>query len=274
MNTVLLGDVAQIISGQSPQSINYNHKGEGLPLYQGKKDFGSMFTAEPTVWTTQTTKVAEKGDVLISVRAPVGPVNFASQKMNIGRGLAAIRPWEGLDEKYLYFFMKLNELEIAKLGGGATFDSINRNHLKNLEIPYPNIAMQRRVVKKLDGAFEKIDKAIALTQKNLQNSQELFDSKLDETILSNHPGWHQDKLENLTTKIGSGATPRGGKASYSTEGISLIRSLNVYDNGFRAKNLAFLSEEQAEKLNNVSLKDNDVLLNITGASVARCCVAP
>lgn len=82
------------------------------------------------------------------------------------------------------------------------------------------------------------------------------------------------KLEELTTKIGSGATPRGGKNSYKESGISLIRSLNIYDLEFDIDGLAFIDEEQAEKLSNVEVEEDDVLINITGASVARCCKVP
>jgi type I restriction enzyme S subunit len=82
------------------------------------------------------------------------------------------------------------------------------------------------------------------------------------------------KLKNITTKIGSGATPKGGKGTYKTEGISLIRSMNVYDSQFKEKDLAFIDDEQAKKLSNVEVKSLDVLLNITGASVARCCLVP
>ncbi|MDP1817311.1 MAG: restriction endonuclease subunit S [Leadbetterella sp.] len=87
-------------------------------------------------------------------------------------------------------------------------------------------------------------------------------------------GWEIKKLGEITTKIGSGATPRGGNVSYKTEGISLIRSMNVHDFEFRDKNLAFIDDQQAKELNNVALQENDVLLNITGASVTRCCVVP
>ena len=79
-------------------------------------------------------------------------------------------------------------------------------------------------------------------------------------------------LEEITSKIGSGATPRGGKGSYQTSGISLIRSQNVYDNYFVETGLAFINEEQAEKLNNVTVEKGDILFNITGASIARCCI--
>lgn len=87
-------------------------------------------------------------------------------------------------------------------------------------------------------------------------------------------GWVKRRLREVTTKIGSGATPLGGETAYKSEGISLIRSLNVHDEGFRAKDLAFIDDKQADALDNVVVESGDVLLNITGASVARCCVVP
>jgi type I restriction enzyme S subunit len=82
------------------------------------------------------------------------------------------------------------------------------------------------------------------------------------------------KLKDITSKIGSGATPRGGKNSYKTEGMALIRSLNVYDFSFAYEGLAFIDEKQANQLENVSVERDDILLNITGASVCRCCLVP
>lgn len=84
----------------------------------------------------------------------------------------------------------------------------------------------------------------------------------------------QVKLKDITIKVGSGATPSGGKNSYKTTGIALIRSLNVFDLKFSYEELAYINEEQAKKLNNVTIEPNDILLNITGASVARCCIVP
>jgi len=82
------------------------------------------------------------------------------------------------------------------------------------------------------------------------------------------------ELKSITTKIGSGSTPRGGGASYKKTGISLIRSMNVQDLNFDYKDLAFIDEEQADRLTNVIVSSSDILLNITGASVARCCLVP
>ena len=87
-------------------------------------------------------------------------------------------------------------------------------------------------------------------------------------------GWTKYRLIDVTKKIGSGATPKGGKKDYKESGIPLFRSLNVYDGEFKEKNLAFIDEIQASKLSNVVVVEGDVLLNITGASIARCCVAP
>jgi len=87
-------------------------------------------------------------------------------------------------------------------------------------------------------------------------------------------GWVRNRLGAITTKIGSGATPRGGEESYKETGTPLIRSMNVHDWGFKEAKLARIDNIQAAQLSNVVVERDDVLLNITGASVARCCVAP
>jgi type I restriction enzyme S subunit len=86
--------------------------------------------------------------------------------------------------------------------------------------------------------------------------------------------WQIARLGDIASKIGSGATPKGGKESYHQSGISLIRSLNVYDFMFEREGLAHIDDEQAEQLSNVTVEPEDILLNITGASVARCCMVP
>ena len=86
--------------------------------------------------------------------------------------------------------------------------------------------------------------------------------------------WPQKPLKSLATKIGSGATPAGGRESYFTEGIPLIRSMNVHFAGFEPKGLVFLSDAQAQQLANVTVQTGDVLLNITGASIGRVTTAP
>jgi type I restriction enzyme S subunit len=157
---------------------------------------------------------------------------------------------------------------------GTTVGTYTIIKAKNTVIPVPPPAEQQRIVAALDEAFAAIATARANTEQNLRNANDLFRSHLNSIFTGRREGWLGSKLGLITTKIGSGATPRGGEASYKSEGISLIRSLNVHDLGFRKNGLAFLDSAQADGLSNVEVKPRDVLLNITGASVARCCVVP
>ena len=87
-----LKQVANINAGQSPKGASYNERGEGIAFFQGKTDFGDIFLNKPTKWTTEPTKFANAGDILMSVRAPVGVFNISNEKICIGRGLAAVQP--------------------------------------------------------------------------------------------------------------------------------------------------------------------------------------
>ena len=92
--------------------------------------------------------------------------------------------------------------------------------------------------------------------------------------IRNDKGWEIKKLGEVTNKISSGATPTGGKENYKISGISLIRSMNVHNGYFEYKDLAYISNEQARQLKNVEVELEDILLNITGASIARSCLVP
>jgi type I restriction enzyme S subunit len=104
---VKLGDVCEIIMGQSPPGDTYNKEGRGLPFYQGKIDFGKVHLQSPSAWCTEPLKIAEPGDILISVRAPVGPTNLTGEKCCIGRGLAAIRPKKEVDTWFVFLLSSL-----------------------------------------------------------------------------------------------------------------------------------------------------------------------
>ena len=112
---VTLGEVCEIISGQSPEGIYYNEKGEGCPFYQGKTEFTNKYIGKPKKWTTKITKEADCGDILMSVRAPVGPVNIATEKCCIGRGLASIKGNEQILQSYLFHILKNKENEIYNI---------------------------------------------------------------------------------------------------------------------------------------------------------------
>ena len=174
-----------------------------------------------------------------------------------------------------YFFLSLEGRQlIDEISAGAAQRKFNKTSFRGLTIPLPPLEEQQRIVAVLDEAFEGLARARAHTEANLQNARELFERQLGEYFSDTPKEWLSRKLKQITSKIGSGATPRGGAGAYKNEGISLIRSLNVHDRWFKEDKLAFIDDEQADKLSNVVIDERDVLLNITGASIARCCVAP
>jgi type I restriction enzyme S subunit len=109
----VLGDISLIISGQSPESSAYNKNMDGLPFFQGKAEFGEVYPAVRQ-WCNAPRKIAEKDDILISVRAPAGPTNIANQKCAIGRGLAAIRANKNISRQFLFNYLRFVESDIAR----------------------------------------------------------------------------------------------------------------------------------------------------------------
>lgn len=153
---VRLGDISDIISGQSPTSDTYRDKPEGLPFFQGKTDFG-LRNPTARVWCVAPKKIAMPGDILISVRAPVGPTNVADVECCIGRGLAIIRCKKNVNVHFVLSFLKLAEEKISQIGTGTVFDSINRNDLLDLQILLPPLAEQEAIAEVLSSLDDKID---------------------------------------------------------------------------------------------------------------------
>ena len=145
---------------------------------------------------------------------------------------------------------------------GSGLKHLQKTDFREIKIPLPPIKIQEKIV-------SEIEKIETEEKKTLEKIEQLR-TEIAEVI--NSSNGFLVRLENVTSKIGSGATPRGGESAYKREGINLIRSQNVYDKGMRRKGLVFIDETQAKKLDNVTVKENDVLFNITGASVCRCCI--
>ena len=143
-----IDDIADITMGQSPLSQSYNIDKKGLPFYQGKIEFGDIYIKEPIIYCNSPIKIVEKNDILMSVRAPVGDVNIATQKSCIGRGLASIRA-KKVDYLYLFYLLKEQKIKIEKMGVGSTFKAINKNNISSLQIPIVEMSKQYRIKKYL-----------------------------------------------------------------------------------------------------------------------------
>ena len=272
MEYELLKDIAKITMGQSPSSSSYNENGDGLPFFQGNADFGEVY---PTVriWCNNVKKVAHKDDILVSVRAPIGAVNMANHDCCIGRGLAAITVNKPEDREYIFRLLKAQNKKLNQMGTGSTFKAIGKKVLENIQVPILSKNEKIRAMQIL----KRIESLVGARKSQLFQLDAFVKARFVEMFgdpCCNQLNWNCKKLSEITSKIGSGATPKGGKESYVVNGVSFVRSLNVYDGNFVYKNLAHLTQEQASQLQNVTLEKDDVLINITGASVARSCIVP
>jgi len=174
---------------------------------------------------------------------------------------------------YMYYFLDKYVDKLREQSIGGVIKYIKLGNLTDAEIPLPELSIQQKIVANLDKVTHTIDLCNAILEKLDLLVKSRFVEMFGDPV-TNSQKRKTVLLGKLTSKIGSGATPKGGKESYGTEGISLIRSMNVHNGFFEYKELAHISDEQAKKLDIVKIQENDVLLNITGASVARCCIVP
>jgi type I restriction enzyme S subunit len=153
-----LDECCTVISGQSPRGETYNDEGIGLPFYQGKTEFNDLYPV-PRKWCTEPTKLAEDGDILISVRAPVGPTNLANETCCIGRGLAALRPFRGVETRFVLYQMRATEQQLASVATGSTFSAVSSQQLKEHRVVLAPSYEQPRIVAEIEKQFTRLDAA-------------------------------------------------------------------------------------------------------------------
>lgn len=194
-----------------------------------------------------------------------------------------VRDFKGNDPRFTAYFLK--RVLTGTTSDKAAVPGVNRNDLHARKVTVTrDLGLQSKIVVVLaayDDLIENNRRRIQLLEESARLLYEewfvhlRFPGHEHVKVIDGVPqGWERAALKDLTTKIGSGATPKGGAAAYKSEGTTLIRSLNVYDYRFRDDGLAYIDDSQADRLANVVVEPFDILLNITGASVARCCMAP
>lgn len=153
MKYIKLKDVCKINMGQSPDSSSYNESGEGIPFFQGNADFGDRYPVT-RIWCSEPKKVAQENDILISVRAPIGAINYSKEKCCIGRGLAALTVDKTkISEKLLFWVLKAKKEELNRQGTGSTFKAISKKSLEELLIPQIDIKEQEKDVEILEKIY-------------------------------------------------------------------------------------------------------------------------
>lgn len=253
-------DLVNDITGGNRKFQSFEYQANAaFPIVDQSEKFISGFTNENAI-------VKRKKDVVI-FGDHTKALKFIDFDFCLGAdGVKVLEPVEELDSKFLFYF--LNTITLPDVGYSRHF-----KFLKETRIPLPPLPIQKRIAEILDAADALKRKDQELLKKYDELAQAIFIDMFGDPV-KNEKGWEVKKLKSITTKIGSGATPTGGKTAYKTTGISLIRSMNVYDFSFKWKDLAFIDNAQASKLNNVEVMSKDVLFNITGASVCRCSIVP
>ena len=254
------------------------------------------------------------GDVLFAMYgATVGKAAILAESALTNQAVCGCTPCFGVLNDYLFFYLVSQRQKFRNSSEGGAQPNFSKDKIVTFPFPLPPLAEQKRIVAKVEelmGICDALEAqqreresrksllvraslsrfAESPTPENLgylfHKSYDIPPSELRKSILtlavqgllvahdSESAAWETRKLKDLTTKIGSGSTPSGGKESYQASGVPLIRSMNVHFGGFVRQGLAFLNDEQAEKLKNVAVKADDVLLNITGASIGRVATAP
>lgn len=171
---VRLGEVAEIIMGQSPPGESYNEIGEGLPFFQGVADFNYRFPT-PRVYCTAPSRVAQRGDIMLSVRAPIGRVNIADRECAIGRGLCIIRPHAAEEARYLEFVLRSKQSQWDAIeGSGSVFGNASRRDLEMLGIPWPQKTQRRAIAHILGTLDDKIELNRGMSQTLEEMARALF----------------------------------------------------------------------------------------------------
>lgn len=170
-----LGDMCHIVMGQSPKSEFYNTNGDGLPFHQGVTDFSTLFPTDRIYCTVQN-RVAEKGDILFSVRAPVGRINIANKRIVIGRGLSAIRSQSG-QQWFVFHQLKEKFREEDTMGGGTVFNAVTKQDMHRIKVIVPQQSMLKQFEEVVRPVFSQLE-TLTDTNDNLRRTRAMLLPKL------------------------------------------------------------------------------------------------
>lgn len=264
-----LGDICTVNMGQSPDSATYNEVGRGLPFFQGNADFGRLHPAV-RVWCSEPTKIAHTGDILISVRAPIGAMNVADQDCCIGRGLAAIRVNENIcDPQYLWYAIQSKVSDLNVKGTGSTFKAISKSTLTDTEVLLVPLDAQKNIASVLSN----VENSILFRKEQLTKLDELIKARFVEmfgTYPDNPFGWNTGKIQDVVSNVRYGSSRpavEGGKYPYlRMNNITYAGELDLTD----TKRIDVPDSE----LDKCTVQRGDVLFNRTNSKelVGKTCV--
>lgn len=257
-----LGDICNILMGQSPASDSYNEEAKGLPFFQGCSDFGKI-NPSVTKYCSEPIRIAAENDILFSVRAPIGTMNIANLPCCIGRGLCSINIYNPNLQKYLFYALSVSKNKIIEKGRGSTFKAVGRDILHNHVIPIPPIPVQEQIVAELDKISEVIDDCRELLRNLDALAQSLFYDYFGDPI-TNPKGWKVKSLKD--TVIGKLSYGSGASGVPYDNCLRYIRITDIDDNGNLKPEIASSPSAYDAKYD---LFDGDILFARSGATVGK-----
>lgn len=215
-----LEEIVDVTMGQSPKSEYYNTEKNGYPFLQGNRTFGFKYPTFDT-YTTVMTKFAKAGDVIMSVRAPVGALNITPVDMCLGRGVCSLRMKNG-NQSFLFYMMKYYVSHLIKKESGTVFGSVNRNDINGLEVDIPeDIEEQKKIARYLEMIDDKIELNNAINNNLEQQAQAIF--KTEFLSLKALPrGWRQATLKDIADYL-NGLAMRKYRPSGNEIGIPVLK---------------------------------------------------
>lgn len=266
MNYVMLKDVCTINMGQSPDSNSYNDNGDGVPFFQGNADFGERYPITRK-WCTAPTKMAAPNDILISVRAPIGAMNYAKESCCIGRGLATLTPDKSkVSSEFIFWLMKGKNQELNSKGTGSTFKAIGRKVLE--ETLVPNITLEKQT--EYSAVLEKVYAVIQARKTELQKLDELVKARFVEmfgTIHDNKFGYEIKTLQDVCEQIKDGTHQTPTYTADSLNGYKFLSSKDVTTGKIDWTHLKYIPEELHNELYaRIAPKRGDILLAKNGTT--------
>ena len=254
--------------GQSPDSKTYNTQGKGLPFYQGNADFGETHPITH-VWCSAPVKVAEDGDVLISVRAPIGAMNMAVERCCIGRGLAALTPIRNkCSKQFLYYALQSKVDSLIAQGTGSTFKAISKKVLEATCIPAYSTIEQEQIAETIGH----VDNTIAARRKQLALLDQLVKSRFIELFgdpMTDVSKWSASTIGEQFN-VSSGGTPATGEKAYWENGtIPWIGSNMCQDTMLSENDGKFITEEGYAHSSAKWFHKGTVLVALVGATIGK-----
>lgn len=261
--------------GQSPSGSSYNNKGEGIELLNGAADYkGNVFN--PKQFTSEPTRIAKKGDILLCIRATIGNFAIADRDYCIGRGVAAIRPnADKADKGFLIQTIERRLNELLKFSAGSTIKGIKKEHLFDMQIHLPPLSEQKHIA-------EVLDKADALVKKNKELLQEYND--LQQSIfldmfgdpVTNPKGWEKVNLSTcyINDKEGTKCGPFGSalkKGEYVNEGVPVWTMENINIDTFQPERCLYITDSKFQQLAKYNTQWGDIIISRAG-TVGKMCV--